>query len=112
MNHLLRILLKHWDRLGNTYGTEEGGWTHLGLAESMRYELIAHGYSPDELFILGRMGGDGWEVAAKNAKYDHFCITDNSGEYILQPGEDDGELTEQGVCRMAPPKGWFWNFVA
>ena len=113
MNKQLEYLLNNWESLGNTYGTEEGGWKHRATCAKMIEQLLRMGYEGHELFILGRIGDEeGWEVVQDGTSYSHYCVTDSSGEYILQPGEDDGERTEQGVCRMAPPKGFTWVFVA
>lgn len=107
-------LITSWEDLGNTYGTLEGGWKTPQEAGRALSALWEHGYKPEETVVIGRVGEDGWEPAdpSHSERYDHFCITDNTGEYVLQPGEDDGERTEEGVERLAPPKGWVWVFVA
>jgi len=113
MSKQLEYLLNTWEDLGNTFGVDEGGWKHRATAAKMVEQLLKKGFAPSELFILGRISeDDGWEVAANDVSYSLYCVTDSTGEFILQPGEDDGERTEQGVCRLAPPKGWTWVFVA
>jgi hypothetical protein len=113
MNKQLKYLNTHWKWTVNNYGTGEGGWKQKPTAAKMVEQLLKHGYEGNELFILGRISDDeGWEEAQDGITYSHYCITDSSGEYILQPGEDDGDRTEEGVLRMEPPKGWVWVFVA
>jgi len=108
-------LLARWVAMGNNYGTEEGGWTEKADAEAAIEALVQHGYNRSELVILGKINDEeGWETLGDDQKYSHFCITDDSGENILQPGVwlEEDDKTEQGVNRLGPPNGWTWAFVA
>lgn len=107
-------LIKNWVDVGNAYGTVEGGWKTMEEArEAIRMvERETELHVEDDFGIIGRMGDDGWEPAYPDTSYDLYCLTSNDGEWLLQPGEDDGERTEEGVNRVAPPKGWVWVCVA
>jgi hypothetical protein len=77
----------------------------LEQARILIEQLRALGDEEDrDVFIIGEHDGT-WDNELEGAT--DFAITNESGEWILEPGEPD-----EGDEQDPAPKGWHWHYVA
>jgi hypothetical protein len=84
----------------------EQGWNTLEEARAMLEQCKALGDEEDrDVFIIGKHASDEcWDNDLDGCT--HFAITNESGEWILMPGEPDDDFNDPA------PSGWHWHYVA
>lgn len=85
----------------------EQGWNTLEEARAMLEYCKALGDEEDrDVFIIGKHASDEcWDNDLAGCT--HFAITNESGEWILMPGEPDEDEQNDPA-----PSGWHWHYVA